>query len=85
MFYYVTPGCLQQQQHNLWLYKFSTIQWRIWDFPFGGGGAEPLGGHFLAKNVCENERIRSSSEGGHVLAVPPLDPPMYIVEKTSGF
>ena len=60
MFYYVTLGCLQQQQHNLWLYKFSTIQWRIQDFPFGGGVPSHWGGGALfGKNVCENERIRS--------------------------
>ena len=42
-------------------------QWRIQDFPLGGGGAKPLAGRqpptwaFFGKNVCENERIGSCS------------------------
>ena len=56
-------------------------QWRIQDFPLGGG-AEPLGGRQLSmqalfgENVCENERNGSRWGGGRAPAAPPLDPPM---------
>ena len=38
------------------------LQWRIQDFPLGGGGADPLGGcqppmrTLFGENICENKR-----------------------------
>ena len=54
----------------------STSQWRIQDFPWGGGHGLPRWLHF--KNfVCQNERIWTlrGACAGHP---PPLNPPMHL-------
>ena len=61
---------------STWETTVKNSQWRIQDFPLGGG-AEPLGvaltsdmGTFW-QNKCENERIVSCWGGGHTPAVLP--------------
>ena len=59
-------------------------QWRIQDFPFGGGGAEPLGGGgadlqcrcFSVKTYVKMKEL--DPFGGMRTSGVPLDPPVFI-------
>ena len=53
------------------------VQWRIQDFPLGGGGRRPVGGGhgplrrtLLDENICENKR-NGSCWGLRALVAPP--------------
>ena len=58
-------------------------QWRIQDFPLGGGGHQPPMRTLFSENVCENERNGSCWGGRAPAAPPPLDPPMLSNQKKS--
>ena len=51
-------------------------QWRIQDFPLGGGGANLRHIHFLAKMYAKMKEIDPVGGGGRRGA--PLDPPMVL-------
>ena len=53
------------------------LNWRIQDFPYGGGGRGPPTRVLSGENVCENERIGSRrGSGGVRLKFLYVDPPL---------